>query len=658
MNRVALGACMLSAALLRAGEFARYEDFLPSGEANKKIIWANADVNEIRALRATMNGAWIGVDCKAHAVIYDRTESSFTAQFQTVHGSFLKYTRYYFRQEGADIVAYGDSSGNSSATGDYGLAQTGFRLQVSTAKNNGAYGAYGVEVAQSTVATADAYAALPAQYALDREFVTFAVPDGGATVTNAISGEGEVMVTGAGVVSGRLGGFLTTEYRTVLTNCCVSDLEVVGGTMSGAWVPGGPFAASVQHVSRDATHLYLQLQIKNEWVKGVRVVFEQQGETIAVTADWGRYGSGEIGIDLSQQYRSSAAIVTSDTGQGYALRDLDITYRPCLTLAGGKSWAWGRQPTVVDNAAVAVTGNPLPANSTVDIRNGGALTLMAAGGSYAGGDSRTYLVGQGSTLRLNTWMALTSGGKVVIDGGTLEELNASSDYLNDCVVANGGLIAGKALRVGYAADANLRFEGPLPIELPCGFVAFNKSGTRINFTANVDTAITGGICDSQQASYQGATLVKQGAAQLTWHQNLNSGPVRVEAGTLRLAADDTLVADRGHDVTLAGGALAPAAEVSAGALTLAGDAAIDVTEGTLAFAASSASAWAEGARLTVTGSGFSRRSRKLRFGVDANGLTAAQLRAIRFADLGGDFAARLDGEGYLYAGRGLVVMIR
>lgn len=134
--------------------------------------------------------------------------------------------------------------------------------------------------------------------------------------------------------------------------------------------------------------------------------------------------------------------------------------------------------------------------------------------------------------------------------------------------------------------------------------------------------------------------------------------MRVEAGTLRLAADDSLVADRGQDVTLAGGALATAAEVSAGALTLAGDAAIDVTEGTLAFAASSASAWAEGARLTVTGSGFSRRSRKLRFGVDANGLTAAQLRAIRFADLGGDFAARLDGEGYLYAGRGLVVMIR
>ncbi|MGN0832481.1 MAG: hypothetical protein ACI4RD_02375 [Kiritimatiellia bacterium] len=654
---VALMPCVaLSAGLLRAGEFAQYDGFLPKGEA--AVVWQGADIGEIKALRATMNGAWIGADCKAHAVIYDRTPTSFTAQFQTIHGNYLKYTRYFFRQEGADIVAYGDASGYTSATGDYGLVKTSFGLQVSSAKDNGAYGAYGVEVAQTTVGTAEAYAALPAELALDRELVEFAVPDGGVTVTNAIAGEGEVWVSGAGVVAGSLEGFLTTEWRTVLTNANVHDVEVTGGTMCGNWVPGAPYEVSVQHIVRTSASVGMQLQVRasDGWLKVVGITLAQQGEAVAVKADWARYDSGEVGADLSASYRGTAAIAVSETGNGYGIRDFAFAYRPHLALSGGKSWAWGKSPMVIDNASVELRNSPLPANATAVLRNGGVLTLAVAGGSYQGGDSRTYDIGPGSVLRLNQWMALASGAKVVVDGGTLDEINLSSDYLNDCVVTNGGKLVGRALRVGYAADANLRFEGPLPISLPTGFIAYNKSDTMIRFDVRVATEITGDL--SSDASYTGATLVKQGAETLTWWRNLNVGPVRVEAGTLRLAADDSLVADRGQDVTLAGGTLATAAEVSAGTLTLAGDATIDVTAGTLAFAASAANGWSEGARLTVTGSDFFRRSRRLRFGTDAGGLAGAQLAAIRFAGLGGDFAARLDGEGYLYASRGLVITIR
>lgn len=72
---------------------------------------------------------------------------------------------------------------------------------------------------------------------------------------------------------------------------------------------------------------------------------------------------------------------------------------------------------------------------------------------------------------------------------------------------------------------------------------------------------SGGCGDLESdASYTGATLVKQGAATLTWRRNLNVGPVRVEEGTLRLAAEDSLVAGRGQDVTLATGSPSAAAD--------------------------------------------------------------------------------------------------
>ena len=87
-----------------------------------------------------------------------------------------------------------------------------------------------------------------------------------------------------------------------------------------------------------------------------------------------------------------------------------------------------------------------------------------------------------------------------------------------------------------------------------------------------------------------------------------------------------------------------------GALTLSGDATIDLGDGSLSFADSSGETWANGATLNITGpEGWPVRS--VRFGTNGAGLSAAQIRRIRYN--GGKVS--LNSEGYLSGPKGLII---
>lgn len=87
-----------------------------------------------------------------------------------------------------------------------------------------------------------------------------------------------------------------------------------------------------------------------------------------------------------------------------------------------------------------------------------------------------------------------------------------------------------------------------------------------------------------------------------------------------------------------------------GALTLSGDATIDLGDGSLSFADSSGETWAAGATLNITGKD-SLPTRTLRFGTDSSGLTPTQLKQIRYN--GGKVS--LNSEGYLSGPKGLII---
>ena len=106
-----------------------------------------------------------------------------------------------------------------------------------------------------------------------------------------------------------------------------------------------------------------------------------------------------------------------------------------------------------------------------------------------------------------------------------------------------------------------------------------------------------------------------------------------------------------------GGTFKPVAEtIAVGPLALAGEATLDAASGSVAFADSSAATWAEGAKLTIPAA-VNLRQDVVKFGSSANGLTAAQLKAIVWAG-GSSGHVTLDANGYLRPLERFIITIR
>ena len=162
-----------------------------------------------------------------------------------------------------------------------------------------------------------------------------------------------------------------------------------------------------------------------------------------------------------------------------------------------------------------------------------------------------------------------------------------------------------------------------------------------NQPAGTTVTISGAIGGAANFAKTGAgTLVLSGP-------NTYSGTTTVTAGIVKLGAAGTVATSSG--VILNGGTLEPDGfnqVMSATTLGLLADSTMDFVAGAseVDFANSSAAAWTAGKVLNLANWNFS--TTKLRFGTDANGLTAAQLAQIQFNGSGLG-TAMLDANGYV-----------
>jgi autotransporter-associated beta strand protein len=154
------------------------------------------------------------------------------------------------------------------------------------------------------------------------------------------------------------------------------------------------------------------------------------------------------------------------------------------------------------------------------------------------------------------------------------------------------------------------------------------NGELLNYAQN------GGVLAGRPIEKTGAGTVRLGAA------NSYTGSVSIVEGAILLGTNGAFNAD--INLTLAGGEFDAGASTNAvGTLSVISNSTLAVSAGAeLSFGNSSALDWGDN-RLTITGAAAAHT---LRFGTDANGLSAEQMKRIRW----NGNRTKLDANGYLY----------
>lgn len=646
--------------------FPKYEGWIPWlkpysnghdwGTDQKAVIWTNKKLSDVKAMRCKMSGGWFnGQEFSGRALIVSRTDKEMEVQFQAQDGAYNKAVLAFLEQVGDDVVIWGRNAGYNSSSIGTPIADSCFNMQVSSSKNNGAYGVYDIEVLnvlETTPTELKEYAATVGESGTDTLLVNEGVLAIKPTVTNDlfdlnITGNASVsFVKGEGTSDIEVlnGQNLSDQARVVVPGGIARDVEVVSAKSAGAWM--GVHDMSIHHLRYSASGVTFQAQRDDgNNIQSVMVEMKDSVQGIAVRYVWGRYASRnkrKVGDDFSAgEYGSVGSVY-------YSLSSLVLRVPPSINFSATKaSWTtWG----TYFEGPVRVTKQPLPANSRNVIQNGGTLRLEASAGDYNGGDSRHYEVGKDSSLVLSEGMCVTHGGSITLDGGHLDVLNDFL-YVNDVTIRNGGSVSGVSPRLGWSLEGQWLIAGPDPVTIGTGFTLFNNvaKNRTIVFDVNAATTIGGSLRDD----VADATFVKKGSGVLMLGaENYNNGAYRVEAGEL-IFANPKGVKPNNAVILKGGGGLGLAQGndgVSAGALTLDGNAALDATNGTFAFADSRGAAWADDAVLTLKcGASKNDRKNRFRFGTTANSLTADQLSRIRYDEsvTTRKVTFTLDADGYL-----------
>ncbi len=377
-----------------------------------------------------------------------------------------------------------------------------------------------------------------------------------------------------------------------------------GGTITGSWQWNGDSLLSFS-ASGDSTST----------VSGTLVLRSDAGANHTFTvADGAAALDLQIDAALSDQYPEVGWVPASafiKAGPGTLALTGNNTFDGATTVSGGTlslvtgrlytSFGWG--------------------SATVTVHGGGVLEVGAWGD---GGSQSAGGLGQLGFAAAN----------LVLDGGTVRysAIAADSGDMDRQFVIGAG---------GATLDAN------------SSAAVFTLSNTRWNVIADNNRSLTlAGAHDGLLNTPFGGSggLTKTGAGTWTLSAaNTYTGTTTVNAGTLRLGADNTLDAD--NNVVLAGGALDGGGfSNQLGTLAVTGAGSLVLGAGSLRFLDSYALAWP--GTLTLTGT---LGPTTVRFGNSHNALTAEQLQKI---SLNGS-PVDLDAGGYLYkASQGTVFIVK
>lgn len=517
--------------------------------------------------------------------------------------------------------------------------------------------------------------------------------------TMSLGGEGEFRFE---PVDANFGSRGTTEYYdgflqkgstwvAIATNRQLSALTGMTARMQGASHnssdPDGGTLGEVYHlaISPDGKTGTGQFQIM--WGDNIKVVLfklRQNGLNVEAVGDVSGYRPKKdmpLGSDFSKAGLSDA-VATSATASKYGMHKITCTFdenleMPMLCLndtnvmRGASELTFAgtpEMPLIVD----VPSGMAFPSGSVVRVTHADvylSCTSFNINTGYSGGETRLW-VGEGGILRqcatANAGNGTIGNTQVVeLDGGELNCMGGSAEnaafYLNKLILRNGGRVTGNSPRAVHSNPQWWNVQGETPSYIDSGITVYGGQTADITRTfcihvedvtkdAETDCEMLRFIC---AAGYDYFSVIKTGAGTLRTtgdsRKALKKVPVEVQGGTFAVGGANSMT----NAFKLTGGSLAVEANNSFDTLTVTTEATISVADGvTLAFADSSAMAWKARNRAVVIDGDLTKS--RVRFGTDANGLTAAQQRMLRTADGQG---LCLDADGYLMP-RGFLMLLR
>lgn len=399
---------------------------------------------------------------------------------------------------------------------------------------------------------------------------------------------------------------------------------------SGNWNPSGAPGTGDTVIFDGTGANYSSVNLNS--ARTVRSMSITTGQTVAVTMN------ASTNATLTFRYPGNVLTVAAGnhkivgTGTGTSLLDCDVSFSNgtnTYDIASGASFEIqgriGNGDT--DNIHNKIGGGTLILSGQsggskawifavggFHVQNG---ALRLAGANAAGNSGNNFFVSSGATLEV-------SGDLTFMVGGGNWTLNGTG------ISSNGALRSVSGTNtLTTTSTGTLTLASPSSIGVDSGTLIVKRLISGTNVLAKVGA---GTLLLSTNNTYSGAAMI-------------------VEAGKLAFGTTNALSAST--PVALSGGTIAVGTYSNAlSTLTLAGDATIDLGDGTgtLSFADSSALSSSWNGTLSLTGT---LGDKTLRFGTDANGLTPEQQAKIRW----NGYSTKLNSQGYVIILRGTIFMI-
>ena len=625
-------------------------------------------------LMADLNGSAIGTDKPAKAYHYKRNGSTATAQFQMTHNGHLRCVKVTFTEDVRGVWAqtgdksyyvHKDNNGENKVGEDVDTDPKTVEWSMTTSPSGS-----GMCISNMRGAGPRVKIAGNAQFggAVALTNVTFETTKPDSQTWNAafpssnsclsVKGLSDATVDKTfGVLDDVHAAWLTaTASHNVFTNMLLSRVVPVSARMAGGSM-GFIADATPYHVTYDWVNKIMTCQFQfsgnnGTYIKGCKVELAQSGTNVTARAVKSYYHpGGTLGEDLDNT--SGVTKYDSVSGNGIKSMVLRTVDAPSLTLGGSGAF----DSMAVDNAQVVFTVNEVRPKKNLVARNGAQVLLTGGGGNNSNGTGKIYTFKSGSVLVPLVTMATEGNATYIFDNATLylpllhNSWRDGQNMMRYITLRNGARTIGNPTRSGDCSKLTIFSDGTGPNVFGTGMCLYSVGSPTLYITTSANLEIPGNLYQAPGSS--GTPVTKRGDAKLTL-SGVNSfgGRFTVEAGTVELASDTAL--PTASPMTLKGGCTVTcgATTNSTGTLTLSGNATINVGDGALSFADSHAATWAADATLNIVGTGR-LPGKTIRFGTNGSGLTAAQLKQIRY---NGENVS-LTGEGYLGGPQGLIIMV-
>ena len=474
---------------------------------------------------------------------------------------------------------------------------------------------------------------------------------------------------------------IPADWTVLAENASLSGLtaESISGKLGGQSLATGladPLEATVCHFAlaedgQSASCQFQKIPPGSSLIKGCGLEFRQNGANVEIRTAYACFiRSGKEGeVDLTEapaaDYRSIATaldkaawcVAELHCTLGGLSKDVKATLAEGFAFAnpGVKLTVGGTEHATAELEMRSYAG--FPADGSVDILSGGVVRVASSatfpdgtGAITVRGGGRLLQMGMNSSSYLGTFQNMRP---IVVDGGRVSMGCApcgtstgndpvdvgGSTYLDNLTLRNGGIVDGKAVRVGHQPSSVWKVEGNAPAAFAQSISLLARSGNDplemkfdvadVTGDADVDFTFGGDILLFKNSNYQNVTVVKTGAGTMRVNgvTNFDKNPTKIRRGLWMLGGTGTM--NENQSLVLDGGGLACAAGTtnSVGSLTVSQSGRIVLGSGCeINFADSSSATWADNVQIAVEGDIAGSR---IRFGTDAAGLTQGQRRAFR-----------------------------